>query len=127
MSVGGESRGVSVVSHAARVMSALAHRIWRGVDSRLERVAQMLDVRMKVTGPCGNDADDVELARLQRRDDSIPGLFDDDALGIHVGANGVHQVDFKADPLAGCILAGERRIRFGDGGRPLQRGDILRA
>ena len=44
--------------------------------------------------------DHIEFFRLQRRDDSVPGHFDDGAVGLHLGTDRIHEIDFKTDPFA---------------------------
>ena len=63
--------------------------------------------------------DHVDFVAVQRRDDAVPGGADHLAFQLLGGAHGVHQVDLEADPLAGRVLGGERRIRLG-GGTELQ-------
>src|SRR6516162_5023604 len=71
--------------------------------------------------------------RLPCRDLTEASRFHDGAFGLHLGADGVHEVDLEADPLAGCVLAREGRIGFrgdaeaddvvGTGGERSQRQD----
>ncbi len=54
--------------------------------------------------------DQVNLLGRQGRNDAVPRNFHDLALLVQVLAHGIHQVDLPADPFAGSILGGKRRV-----------------
>ena len=106
-------------------IDVIGHRL--GADDRSRRVVVLIgevDHLLALVGDQHRRPDDVELVRLKRRDDAVPGGLHDGAFGLHLGADGVHEIDLEADPFAGGILAGERRIRLrGDA----EANDIFRA